>query len=41
MKLLRLLPIGDLDCRLLTDLGPALARTFRVPWEVIPVRLDP
>lgn len=26
---------------MLTDLAPALARTFRVPWEVIPVRLDP
>jgi len=41
MKLLQLLPIGDLDGRLLKDLGPALAETFRVPCEVVPVRLDP
>jgi archaemetzincin len=41
MKFLQLLPIGDLDGRLLTDLAPAAARTFRVPWELIPVRFDP
>ena len=41
MKLLQLLPIGDLDDRLLCHLGPALANTFQVPCEVSPIRLDP
>jgi len=41
MKLLQLLPIGDLDGRLLMELAPAIANLFRVPTEVLPVRLDP
>ena len=41
MKFLQLLPIGELDGRLLTDLAPAMANTFRVPCELIPVRFDP
>ena len=41
MKLLQLLPIGDLDGRLLRELAPAMADTFRVPCELIAARLDP
>ena len=41
MKLLQLLPIGDLDDQLLCHLGPALANIFQVPCEVTPIRLDP
>jgi archaemetzincin len=41
MKLLQLLPIGNLDGGLLMELGPAMAEAFRVPCEVVPVRLDP
>jgi archaemetzincin len=41
MKLLQLLPIGNLDGELLMDLGPALADTFRLPCEVIAPALDP
>lgn len=41
MKFLQLLPIGELDGRLLTDLAPAMANTFRLPCELIPVRFDP
>lgn len=41
MRLLRLLPIGKLDGRLLTDLASALARTFRVRCEIVDPALDP
>jgi archaemetzincin len=41
MKLLQLLPIGNLDGELLMDLGPALADTFRIACEVITPALDP
>jgi archaemetzincin len=41
MKLLQLLPIGDCDGGLLMELAPAMANLFRVPTEVVPVRLDP
>jgi archaemetzincin len=41
MKLLQLLPIGDLDGWLLRELGPALAEIFHIPCEVVPVCLDP
>ncbi len=41
MKLLHLLPIGNLDDGLLKDLCPALEETFRVRCKVLPVRLDP
>jgi archaemetzincin len=35
MKLLQLLPIGELPAGLLTGLAPALADTFRTPCEVL------
>jgi archaemetzincin len=38
---LQLLPIGEFDPRLLRELGPAMAETFRVPCEVARLRLDP
>jgi archaemetzincin len=41
MRLLQLLPIGDCDGRLLTELAPAMANLFRVPTQVLQVRLDP
>jgi hypothetical protein len=41
MKLLQLLPIGDFDGRLLRELAPILANLFRVPTEVLALRLDP
>ena len=41
MKLLHLLPIGNVDDGLLKDLRPALEQTFLVPCKVLPVRLDP
>ena len=41
MKLLQLLPIGDVDGRLLRDLAPALADVFRMPTEILGTRVDP
>jgi archaemetzincin len=41
MKLLQLLPIGDFDGRILMQLAPAMASLFRVPTEILQVRLDP
>jgi archaemetzincin len=41
MKVLQLLPIGEFDPRLLRELGPAMAETFRVPCEIARLRLDP
>jgi archaemetzincin len=41
MKTLDLLPIGNLDERLLTTLAPALADSFRVPCRILENRLDP
>ncbi len=41
MKLLHLLPIGNMDDGLLKDLRPALEETFRIHCRVLPVRLDP
>lgn len=41
MKYLQLLPIGMIDGRLLEELGPALARRFRMPCELLPDALDP
>lgn len=41
MKLLQLLPIGDLPAGLLTGLAPAMADTFRIPCEVLSRSLDP
>jgi len=41
MRRLQLLPIGRLDSRLLAELAPGLAETFRVPCETLPQNLDP
>jgi archaemetzincin len=41
MKLLHLLPIGNIEDGLMKDLRPALEETFRVSCKVLPVRLDP
>ncbi len=41
MKLLQLLPIGNVDDGLLKDLRPAIAEILSVPCQVLPVRLDP
>ncbi len=41
MKLLQLLPIGELDGSLLEAIGPRLAQQFRVPWDVLGPGLDP
>ena len=41
MKLLHLLPIGNVDDALLRDVRPAVEEAFRVSCRVLPVRLDP
>jgi archaemetzincin len=41
MKLLQLLPIGDLDDGLVRALAPALADLYRIPCEVSHARLNP
>jgi archaemetzincin len=41
MKLLQLLPIGNVDDGLFKDLSPALEEILSVPCKVLPVRLDP
>jgi archaemetzincin len=41
MKLLHLLPIGNVDDGLLKDLRPAVEEILCVPCKVLPVRLDP
>jgi len=41
MKTLDLLPIGDLDARLLQNLRRALADSFRFPSRILDARLDP
>ncbi len=41
MKLLQLLPIGNVDDGLLRDLAPAVEEILCVPCKVLPVRLDP
>jgi archaemetzincin len=41
MKLLQLLPIGNVDDGLLKDLRPAVEEILNVPCKVLPVRLDP
>jgi archaemetzincin len=41
MKLLQLLPIGDLDGSVLMELAPAMANLFQVPTKVLPVHLEP
>ena len=41
MKMLDLLPIGDLDARLLLPLASALADSYRVPCRILEENLDP
>jgi archaemetzincin len=41
MKLLQLLPIGDVDDKLLRDLRPVLEEIFGVSCKVLSSRLDP
>ena len=41
MKMLDLLPIGELDARLLRAVAPALADSFRVPCRILVRGLDP
>jgi len=41
MKLLQLLPIGDVDDKLLSDLRPVLEKTFRISCKVLSSRLNP
>lgn len=41
MKLLQLLPVGNVDFSLLRNLRPALEETFRVPCNLMDLRLDP
>ena len=41
MKLLQILPIGNIDPGLLEELLPSLEETFGVSAEVLPARLDP
>lgn len=41
MKLLQLLPIGNVDDGLLEDLRPVVEETLRVPCRVLGIRLDP
>jgi archaemetzincin len=41
MKLLQLLPIGNVEGRLLMELAPALAEVYRMPTEILSTRLDP
>jgi len=41
MKLLQLLPIGNVEGRLLLELAPALAEIYRMPTEILSTRLDP
>jgi archaemetzincin len=41
MKLLHLLPIGDIDLGALEDVGPLIAQQFRVAWDIIPLGMDP
>jgi archaemetzincin len=41
MKLLQLLPIGNVDDGLLREILPAVVETFHVSCELLPFRLDP
>ncbi len=41
MKLLQLLPIGDVDLRLLDEVGPRIARQFHVNCGIVLSGLDP
>jgi len=41
MKLLQLLPIGNVDDGLLKDMCPDIEEILRIPCKVLPARLDP
>jgi archaemetzincin len=41
MKRLDLLPIGDVELRVLEQLGPPLAQQFHVAWDIVHPGLDP
>ena len=41
MKLLHLLPVGELDGGLVAELAPALAEVFRIPCALARTRSDP
>ena len=41
MRIVELLPIGNVHERLLLELGSALADVFRVPCRILPARMDP
>jgi archaemetzincin len=41
MKLLQLLPVGNIEGQLLRDLRPAIEKTFHVPCRILDVCLDP
>ena len=41
MKLLHLLPIGNIEDGLLKDLRPVIEEIFRIPCKIIPANLDP
>jgi archaemetzincin len=41
MKLLQILPIGNVQDSLLQDVRPAIEEVFHVPCKLLPVRLDP
>jgi archaemetzincin len=41
MKLLHLLPIGNVDDRLLKNLRPGIEEAFQLSCRVLPIRLDP
>jgi archaemetzincin len=41
MKLLELLPIGEIEAGLLKELGPAVEGTLHVRCEILPQALDP
>jgi archaemetzincin len=41
MKLLQILPIGNVDDGLLKELRPVIEDTFRAPCKVLPVQMDP
>ncbi len=41
MKLLQLLPIGDIPVRELEALGPQVAQQFHVAWDILEPALDP
>jgi len=41
MKLLQLLPVGNIDAALIEGLAPAMTEAFRAPCEIVTRALDP